>query len=303
MSLKDHFYRAVMPLLLAACFVSVAVAGWGQSDRSLARKGNELYKRGNYPEAADSYRQAIIRKPDNTLYKYNLGTTLAKAGRTVEAQQTLTEAAEPAGAPRRRDAYYNLGVALGESTQKKDQAPAQPGAAAPGSPPAAPAPPAADSTQVLKEKIATLEQSLGAFRKAILVDAKDDDAKLNYETVLEMLRQARMEQQEQEKQQGKDGKQGNQKQDQQEGQNQGKDQQGDQQNKKNGQKGDSKPQQKPGSQQNGQNGEDDKGEQLKPEQIDALGLLNLLESEKPEQFKQLFRFRGGDSTTRPKRDW
>lgn len=304
-----------MTWVLAAALSGSAAVGWGQSDRAFARKGNELYKRGNYPEAADSYRQAIIRKPEFSLYKYNLGTALAKSGRTADAQQTLSEAAETPGSPRRRDAYYNIGVTLGESTQKKaDSQPAAPGAPAPSAGPgaaAAPQPGAsplaqnADPSEALKEKVATLEQSLGAFRKAILIDAKDEDAKLNYETVQEMLRQARQQQQQQQ-QQNKDGKDKQDKQDQKDGQGQqnqqNKDQQGDQKGQKNGQKGDKNSQPKPGDKQN-QDGGDGKDDQLKPEQVDALGLLNLLEAEKPEQFKQLFRFRGGESNKHPQRDW
>lgn len=285
-----------------ACLGAVTSA-WGQSAESLTRKGNELYKRGEYQQAVDAYRQALVRSPENSAIKYNLGTALAKADRTPEAQQVLTESAEAPGGAHKRDSYYNMGTALGEAAQKI----ADPGAAQGQGNGGAQVVPQVqggpDEAAALKQKIGMLEQSLGAFRKSILTDAKDDYAKYNYETVLEQLRMLRqMQQQMQQQGQGKNQQQnqGQQNQNQQGGKNNQDKQQGNKQNQ-----GGKKPQQQGDkSQQQGQNGEEGGGEQLKPEQIDAQALLNLLEAEKPEQFKQLFRERGGDGTKQPpQRNW
>lgn len=74
-----------------------------------------------------------------------------------------------------------------------------------------------------------------------------------------------------------------------------------QKNQQGGQKNNQQQQQ--GNQNPGQNSGEDGKEQLNPEQIDALGLLNLLESEKPEQFKQLFKFRGDAQKKPPLKNW
>ena len=295
----------IIHLFGLAC-LGAATCAWGQSAESLTRKGNELYKRGEFQQAVDAYRQALVRSPENNAIKYNLGTALAKAERTAEAQQVLTESAEAPGAVRKRDSYYNLGTALGEAAQKI----ADPGAAqqGQGNGPAGPQAQAApmqggpDEANALKQKISMLEQSLGSLRKSILTDAKDDYAKYNYETVMEQLRMLRQMQQ-QMQQQGQNQNQqnqGQQNQNQQGGKNNKDKQQGNKQNQ-----GGKKPQQQGGkSQAQGQNGEEGDGDQLKPEQIDAQALLNLLEAEKPEQFKQLFRERGGEGTKQPpQKNW
>lgn len=346
---RGAFYR-----LFVTCLALLGLPGflaWGQSAEALARKGNVLYKQGSVQEATDAYRQALMRKPENSLIKYNLGTALAKGGHAEEAQQKLREAAEAPGTARGRDAYYNMGVALGEGAQKVSDAAAAPG---PGTPApgggAAPAPAGGNTPggaaaapagpNPLEQKVQLLEQSLGAFRKTILATNPKDEEELeksryNYETVQEMLRQAReqLKEQQQQQQQNKDDKNSQNKGDknqqnkdeknpqsqkdpsQQDSQN--KDQQQKQDQQKDGQQNGTKPQPTPqatpqakpqqdppkgnsGTKQG--NPQDGQPEQLKPEQVDALGLLNMLENEKPDQFKQLFRFRG-DTQKHLDRDW
>jgi len=293
-----------------------------ESANSLARKGNDYYKHERYQQAAEAYRQALTLDPTSPVIQYNLGTALARQGQGNEARQALTQAAEVPGAPTRRDAFFNLGVTLGESAKQPPGGVSGP--AQGGSP---------EAGGGIKEETERLEQSLVAFRQAILTDPKDDEAKYNYEVVQEMLRRLRQEQQEENpgRQQKNENqtKQDQSKQDSQQQQNQNKQEQksdqskdqqgGEQQNQDSDRKGglEAQPTPQPASKSNDQtqsaesgqkNGGADQeqkaqGEPMKPEQMDALRLLNLLESEKPEQFKDLFRFQGQKDRQPPEKDW
>jgi tetratricopeptide (TPR) repeat protein len=262
-----------------------------QTGESLVRQGNAYYKQGNPQKAVDAYRQATIRNPENSVFKYNLGTGLAKAGNMDEAQKVLTEAAEMQGAPRRRDAYYNKGVILGEAGIKGPED----GAAA-GAPPGGGAAPGQEQAVMaqLGQQIEMLTQSLGAFRKDILTDPKDVNAVYNYETVQAMLARLRNQMEQMKKENQNQQQQGDK--NQQQKKNEGK------QNQQNGKGGQNGNQRQQGQQQN-QDQSQGEGEQLKAEQIDANALLNLLEAEKPDQFKNLFKFRGGEKERRPQKDW
>lgn len=360
-------FPVILFLALAGVLLGQALPAGAESANSLARKGNEYYSHKLYQEATDAYRQSLLRKPDAPLVQYNLGTALAQQGHHSEAEQALSQAAEAPGSPRRRDAYYNLGVSLSEAAKAPPAG--KPAAAAPQSaaPPGAPA--AAPPADPLQEKIKLLEQSLGAFRQAILSDSKDETAKYNYEVVQEMLRRLQQQQQQQQKDQNK--KQDQQNKDQQNKDQQNKDQQNkdqqnkdqqnkdqqnkDQQNKQNqdqnkqdqnkqNQQQQNKDQQQKQNQNQQQQQKQDKGQEKKdqqarakqdkgleaqptpqpspdadpqkpdnqqageqqpmtPEKMNALRLLNLLENEKPEQFKNLFRFQGKAPARTPEKDW
>lgn len=81
-------------------------------ERSLVRKGNRQYNKGNYEQAIERYTQSLQTGPT---YEgiYNLGNALYKAERFDHAEQTMQQAAADSlrTDDERAEAFYNLGNA------------------------------------------------------------------------------------------------------------------------------------------------------------------------------------------------
>ena len=88
-------------------------------ERSLVRKGNRQYNKGEYGEAIKRYEEALKAAPESFEATYNLGNALYKAERFDTAEQTILRAT--ADTLRTDDelaeTYYNLGNA--QFKQKK----------------------------------------------------------------------------------------------------------------------------------------------------------------------------------------
>lgn len=326
-----RWFLFAMPLLLIPSTLGA------ESAAGLARLGNQRFEQERYQEAIEAYRRALELDPSSEVIQYNLGTALARRAEHEEAGQVLEQVAEQPGAALRRDALFNLGVNAidAAAAATRGGAGAMPNAA----------------VQAIQGQIERLENAQAAFRKAILTDLTDDEARYNYEvtrealmTLRKLLEQAQQQQQQQGQQQGQQGDRD------QQGQNpqQQQDSQRGEQDRRDSRQPEGDPQQQqddsreeqsegqssgleatptptpapsPGEQrrepedrraqttpQSAQGGEvspgqADREEPLTPEQMDALRLLNLLESEDPEQFKRLFRFRGKSQGRTPEKDW
>jgi mxaK protein len=126
-------------------------------------EGDAAFRRGDYTRAAASYRRALAEGDSSATVRYNLGTTLLRLGRHDEARPHLEAAARlrgRAGLPVR--AQYNAGNA--------DLAPV-----------------AAD--RVPKEQRRDrLLRAIGRYRRALLLDPADADAKWNLELAQRLLR-------------------------------------------------------------------------------------------------------------------
>lgn len=79
------------------------------------KQARKLKQYGKLPEAANSYRQAILLSPCSSLYHYNLGEVLLKLGKTDHAINAYRHAIylNPASAL----SYQGLGVALSQAGQ------------------------------------------------------------------------------------------------------------------------------------------------------------------------------------------
>lgn len=328
----DYVGRTVTGLCLLVCLLGSMRSSLADSPRQLTGQGNQLFKQERFQEAIDVYRQALEKEPSSPLIQYNLGTALAFSGDHGEAQQVLGQAADTPATVVQRDSYYNLGVSLADSAgppaggaSQSAQPGAGPGAnsfpgqlrpnlpALPGSPqPGSSFPMQADPQMQLMQ----LNQALDAFRKVILLDPSDDEARFNYEVTLdriEALRQQQDQQQQNQQQSQNEEDKDEKSEDQQEKQspdqpdrqdksdpNQQQNQQQDQEDSDEGQQ-EQQEQQEPDE---GQAGQQQQGEEQPPtpEQMDAMRLLNLLEAENPEQFKRLLQYRM-QLRRPPEKDW
>lgn len=122
-----------------------------QSDEQLVRKGNELYKKKQYEAAAKEYRRATELNDKNAKAYYNLGSALHRSNKTAEAEKAFGEAAKNAkDAMLKSKALYNEGVTL--SKQRK------------------------------------LAESIDAYKQALRLNSKDEQARENLQLALNELK-------------------------------------------------------------------------------------------------------------------
>ena len=114
-------YRRVILTILS-------LAAWGAlaaqqlPERSLVRRGNRQYNKGNYERSIERYTQALGADPTSFEAAYDLGNALYKAERYEAAEQTMQQAAADSlrTDEQRAAAFYNLGNAQFQQKKYKE---------------------------------------------------------------------------------------------------------------------------------------------------------------------------------------
>ena len=115
---------------------------FAQQDKSYIHKGNELYKQQKYTEAEANYRKAVAQKKQNVnTGSFNLGDALYKQKKYDEASKQFTQLAGSTNKAIAAKAYHNLGNSLLENKK--------------------------------------LEESIEAYKKALINNPKDDETRYN----------------------------------------------------------------------------------------------------------------------------
>lgn len=147
-------------LLLSVAWCGTASAQ-NLPHRKQVRQGNEAFAKERYEKSIDTYQQAL--KYDSILYeaRYNVGNAYAKTKRWAEAEQELKRALTDTMRTDRElaAAYYNLGYA-----------------------------------QFMQD---SLHQSLESFRRSLVLNPEDMNAKYNYVYVRTLLEQQQNQQNDQ----------------------------------------------------------------------------------------------------------
>ena len=122
-------------------------------DKSLIHKGNELYKQQKYKDAEDNYRKSVEKKSQDITGNFNLGDALYKQKKFADAGEQFNKLAS---APNNNkvlaaQAYHNLGNSYLENKK--------------------------------------LEESIEAYKKALLNNPKDDETRYNLAYAQEKLKQ------------------------------------------------------------------------------------------------------------------
>ncbi len=148
------------------------------------QEGNDLFGKGEYDAALKRYLEAQQNAPSRSELRFNVGDALYKQGKYEEAAQELGRVVESDNQSLSAEAYYNLGNAF--FRQEKYQ------------------------------------EAVGAYKKSLMKNPKDQDAKVNLELALEKMQQQQQNQDKNQdnKQDQNQDKQGNQDQDKQQDQNQ-----------------------------------------------------------------------------------
>jgi tetratricopeptide (TPR) repeat protein len=138
-----------------------------QTDKQHVRKGNKLYKRENFEQAAEAYRNALEKNPLNEKATFNLGNTLFRQNNFEGALRHFNSTAEMTR-DRNREAHalYNAGNSL-----------------------------------IKAEKYG---ESIPYYQKALRINPNDDDARYNLAYALRMLQQQNNQNNQDQKNQNKD---------------------------------------------------------------------------------------------------
>lgn len=154
--------RRRVPQGLAVLAAFFLLTGFLDSPRSLVEKGNRQVTEKKYQSAVENYRKAEVARPKDPIVRYNLGTTLYHLYQYRDAEQELEQAITQAKDPTAKaKAYYNYGNT--------------------------------------KYRLGDFDSAIEAYKKALDLNPKDEDAKYN----LEFLRKkkAQFEKKNQERQQ------------------------------------------------------------------------------------------------------
>ena len=108
--------------MLLFLFAAAGVQAQGMPERSLVRKGNRQYHKGEYDAAIGRYEEALKAAPGQFEATYNLGNALYKAERFDRAEQTMMQAAADSlrSEAERAEAFYNLGNAQFKQQKYKE---------------------------------------------------------------------------------------------------------------------------------------------------------------------------------------
>jgi len=140
-----------------------------QTENAAIRAGNKLYHQGQFDKALPEYQKAIEQNPKNAVARYNLANARYRTTKYDEAQKSFDEVIENTTENSYKEkSYYNKGVAL--SKQQK------------------------------------LLESIEAWKNALKLDPKDEDARFNLQKALTELKkqsQPKEQKQQQQKQQQK----------------------------------------------------------------------------------------------------
>ncbi|MFD2871703.1 tetratricopeptide repeat protein [Mucilaginibacter ximonensis] len=138
-----------LAIILISLFSSLTVLA--QQERSYVKKGNDLYQQKKYREAEEAYRKAVAKKEQNIPGNFNLGDALYKQKQLDKAGEQFAKIAESSNSKTvAAGAYHNLGNTLLEGKK--------------------------------------LEESIEAYKKALLNNPKDDETRYNLAYAQEMLK-------------------------------------------------------------------------------------------------------------------
>ena len=267
-------------------FILAVALGINDDGSREGRKGNEMYKNQKHAEAARWFGEGLQSSeeakpgPVQAGLWNNLGATLHKMGQFEQATQAFSNAVALASSDREvARSAYNAGNNAYKAASNSAQA------SAPNAPPVQGQPQSAES----------MEAALDHYKKAMLADPTDENAKFNYEFV---KRQMEEQEQNQDQQQQDQENQDQQNQDEQQ-QNQ------DQQNQE--QQQEEQQQQQQNQQQQQQDQQQEQQQQQTPEDLDKLSpeeaerILQALQNEEEELLRQIVK-----PKTQPKKvdkDW
>jgi tetratricopeptide (TPR) repeat protein len=181
---------SVMSGILSLMLFLIGPSLYSQGYNKLLREGNREYKKGEFDQSEINYRQAVTQDENPAKAVFNLGDALYKMERYEEATEQFSKLPELGGTDKQvAESSYNLGNTL--------------------------------------LKAGKIEESIEAYKRSLLSDPGNHQAKYNLAKAMEMLQQ--QQQNDDQQQQQNDDQQQQQNDDQQQQQNDDQQQQNDDQ--------------------------------------------------------------------------
>ena len=226
--------------------VFMGVSALGQNPKKHIRAGNKAYKEGKFADAEVDYRKAVAADSNYVKGKFNLGDAMYEQKNMKESAEIYGGVAEnTTDSDIKSKSLYNYG-----------------------------------NTMLAQKKY---KEAMEAFKKSLLLNPNDQDAKYNFE----YARKKMIQQQKQQKQQNKDKKDQNKdKKNQKDKNNQKKDQKKDQ---KNNQQKDQKDQQKKDQQGNKGDQQKKQKQSQRPVQMSKKDAQRMLKALKNDEKKTLYK--------------
>jgi Ca-activated chloride channel family protein len=172
--------------LLISGLLICQVMVFADDSGAILSKANGLYKNKQYSQALGLYEKALADKPDSPLINFNAGDAQYRLDQFDKAAGLFEKALLAGDKKTESRANYNLATAkykLSEADEKKNPA----------------------------EAGKDLESAEGYYKRAIELDERDQDAKINYELTVKKLKELKEKQQQQKSQQEQDKQQPQQK--------------------------------------------------------------------------------------------
>ncbi|WP_133055235.1 tetratricopeptide repeat protein [Niastella koreensis] len=141
-----------------------------QEENGAIREGNKLYHNRQFDKAMPAYQKAIAENPKNLTARYNLANARFRTGNMPDAEKAYDDLIDNTTEDKYKEkGYYNKGVTL--TKQQK------------------------------------LQESIDAYKDALKLDPKDEDARFNLQKALTEQKKQNQSQQKQQKQQPQKQKQ------------------------------------------------------------------------------------------------
>ena len=100
-------------ILILLAWMAIAVTAQAQADRQHVRKGNQLFRKGDFANAALEYQKALSANENNTQAIYNLGVTALQQGNdSLAVEQFKTAGKMEPNKIRKAQAFHNIGVVM-----------------------------------------------------------------------------------------------------------------------------------------------------------------------------------------------
>ena len=222
-------------------------------------KGKKAYEEGHYDEARVYYEHVLKNRKKDDGAQFGLGVTAHQQKDMETAARALNNAMNSDDKSLASKAMYNLGNMFRD--QQK------------------------------------MEESLALYRKAIELDPTDEDAKVNYELLKQVLQQQEQQQQQDKQNQEQDQEKQDQQKQNQDNQEKGEDQQKQQEDQ---QKSQSEKEEEKKEQQQSQAKQDETQDQKTDKQMQAEAILNALkDQEKINQKRQIAK----SKSRKLEKDW
>lgn len=159
---KNRYLKLKPGLVILFVLIGLSVSAQSSKENQAIKKGNEAYKRNDFVNALDEYGKVIEMNAGNAMAQFNQGNALFRTDKKVEAVISYENAIKKLEKPRAKsNAYYNKGVVL--QYEKK------------------------------------LPECIDAYKKALILDPENEDARQNLQKALQQQQQKNEENKDQKK--------------------------------------------------------------------------------------------------------